>query len=133
MNIKLLFSSTVNFNSLSLFSHGQAKDIMCDYKPGILENSAKMVLLFHLIEESVRKGDKLLVFRYNSDDMSMTRIQDVLSAIFIISHFNSCHLSGKGKCLFLSFSEILQSLILLFVCLLQSEFVHTDSDRGLSG
>ncbi|KAM9855652.1 helicase ARIP4-like [Aulostomus maculatus] len=39
-----------------------AKEIMCDYEPGILENSAKMVLLFHLIEESVRKGDKLLVF-----------------------------------------------------------------------
>lgn len=36
---------------------------MSDYKPGVLENSAKMVLLFHLIEESVRKGDKLLVFR----------------------------------------------------------------------
>lgn len=36
---------------------------MCDYKPGMLENSAKMVLLFHLIEESVRTGDKLLVFR----------------------------------------------------------------------
>lgn len=37
---------------------------MCDYKPGLLENSAKMVLLFHLIEESVRSGDKLLVFRW---------------------------------------------------------------------
>ena len=37
---------------------------MSDYNPGILENSAKMVLLFHLIEESVRKGDKILVFRY---------------------------------------------------------------------
>lgn len=48
----------------SLHPHGQAKDIMSDYKSGILENSAKMVLLFHLIEESVRKGDKLLVFRY---------------------------------------------------------------------
>lgn len=42
----------------------QAKEIMSDYNPGILENSAKMVLLVHLIEESVRKGDKLLVFRY---------------------------------------------------------------------
>lgn len=42
----------------------QAKEIMSDYNPSILENSAKMVLLFHLIEESVRKGDKLLVFRY---------------------------------------------------------------------
>ncbi|CAF94986.1 unnamed protein product, partial [Tetraodon nigroviridis] len=39
-----------------------AKEIMSDYNPSILENSAKMVLLFHLIEESVRKGDKLLVF-----------------------------------------------------------------------
>lgn len=37
---------------------------MYGYKPGLLENSAKMVLLFHLIEESVRKGDKILVFRY---------------------------------------------------------------------
>lgn len=66
MQVKVMFDSLVNFNSLSLSpsSRGQAKDIMCDYKPGILENSAKMVLLFHLIEESVRKGDKLLVFRY---------------------------------------------------------------------
>lgn len=48
--------------SLNLFD--QAKEIMSDYNPGVLENSAKMVLLFHLIEESVRKGDKLLVFRY---------------------------------------------------------------------
>lgn len=48
--------------TLSLL-HCQAKDIMYDYKPGLLENSAKMVLLFHLIEESVRKGDKILVFR----------------------------------------------------------------------
>lgn len=44
----------------------QAKEIMSDYNPGVLENSAKMVLLFHLIEESVRKGDKLLVFRYET-------------------------------------------------------------------
>lgn len=36
---------------------------MSDYKPGLLENSAKMVLLFHLIEESVKKGEKILVFR----------------------------------------------------------------------
>lgn len=54
------------FLTVSLPPHDQAKDIMCDYKPEILENSAKMVLLFHLIEESVRKGDKLLVFRLES-------------------------------------------------------------------
>lgn len=36
---------------------------MCDYQTGVLENSPKMVLLFHLIEESVKLGDKILVFR----------------------------------------------------------------------
>ncbi|XP_061636174.1 helicase ARIP4-like isoform X3 [Phyllopteryx taeniolatus] len=54
-----------------------AKDIMCDYKPGILENSAKMVLLFHLIEESVAKGDKLLVFSQSLS--TLTVIEDFLA------------------------------------------------------
>uniref|UniRef100_A0A671TLV3 RAD54 like 2 n=1 Tax=Sparus aurata TaxID=8175 RepID=A0A671TLV3_SPAAU len=54
-----------------------AKDIMCDYKPGILENSAKMVLLFHLIEESVRKGDKMLVFSQSLN--TLTVIEDFLA------------------------------------------------------
>uniref|UniRef100_A0A3P8QCU0 RAD54 like 2 n=1 Tax=Astatotilapia calliptera TaxID=8154 RepID=A0A3P8QCU0_ASTCA len=54
-----------------------AKDIMTDYKPGILENSAKMVLLFHLIEESVRKGDKLLVFSQSLS--TLTVIEDFLA------------------------------------------------------
>uniref|UniRef100_A0A4W6G969 RAD54 like 2 n=1 Tax=Lates calcarifer TaxID=8187 RepID=A0A4W6G969_LATCA len=54
-----------------------AKDIMCDYKPGILENSAKMVMLFHLIEESVRKGDKLLVFSQSLS--TLTVIEDFLA------------------------------------------------------
>ncbi|XP_068182389.1 helicase ARIP4-like isoform X2 [Antennarius striatus] len=54
-----------------------AKDVMCDYKPGILENSAKMVLLFHLIEESVRKGDKLLVFSQSLS--TLTVIEDFLN------------------------------------------------------
>ncbi|XP_057673104.1 helicase ARIP4-like isoform X1 [Corythoichthys intestinalis] len=54
-----------------------AKDIMCDYKPGILENSPKMVLLFHLIEESVRKGDKILVFSQSLS--TLTVIEDFLA------------------------------------------------------
>ncbi|XP_072223994.1 helicase ARIP4-like isoform X2 [Leuresthes tenuis] len=54
-----------------------AKDIMYDYKPGILDNSAKMVLLFHLIEESVRKGDKLLVFSQSLS--TLTVIEDFLA------------------------------------------------------
>ncbi|XP_046726872.1 helicase ARIP4-like isoform X1 [Silurus meridionalis] len=39
-----------------------AKDIMAGYKKGILENSAKMVLFFHIVEESVKSGEKVLVF-----------------------------------------------------------------------
>ncbi|XP_027026818.1 helicase ARIP4-like isoform X1 [Tachysurus fulvidraco] len=39
-----------------------AKDIMKGYKKGLLENSAKMVLFFHIIEESIKIGDKVLVF-----------------------------------------------------------------------
>ncbi|XP_041701897.2 helicase ARIP4-like isoform X2 [Coregonus clupeaformis] len=48
-----------------------AKEIMSDYKPGVLENSAKMVLLFHLIDESVRKGDKILVFSQSLSTLSV--------------------------------------------------------------
>uniref|UniRef100_A0A8C9XVQ2 RAD54 like 2 n=1 Tax=Sander lucioperca TaxID=283035 RepID=A0A8C9XVQ2_SANLU len=54
-----------------------AKDIMYGYKPGLLENSAKMVLLFHLIEESVRKGDKILVFSQSLS--TLTVIEDFLA------------------------------------------------------
>ncbi|XP_029011626.1 helicase ARIP4-like isoform X2 [Betta splendens] len=54
-----------------------AKEIMCDYKPGVLENSAKMVLLFHLIEESVRKGDKVLVFSQSLS--TLTVIEEFLA------------------------------------------------------
>ncbi|XP_055021526.1 helicase ARIP4-like isoform X2 [Boleophthalmus pectinirostris] len=54
-----------------------AKEIMNDYKPGVLENSAKMVLLFHMIEESVRKGDKLLVFSQSLS--TLTVIEEFLA------------------------------------------------------
>lgn len=37
---------------------------MTNYQTGVLENSAKMVLLFHLIDESVKRRDKILVFRW---------------------------------------------------------------------
>lgn len=37
---------------------------MTNYQTGVLENSAKMVLLFHLIDDSVSRGDKILVFRW---------------------------------------------------------------------
>ncbi|XP_030632729.1 helicase ARIP4 [Chanos chanos] len=53
-----------------------AKDIMTNYQTGVLENSAKMVLLFHLIDESVSKGDKILVFSQSLS--TLTVIEDFL-------------------------------------------------------
>ena len=42
--------------------HCQADSIMKDYIPGVLENGGKMQILFTLIDESIRLGDKILVF-----------------------------------------------------------------------
>lgn len=54
-----------------------AKDIMSNYQTGVLENSAKMVLLFHLIEESVKRRDKILVFSQSLSTLSV--IEEFLS------------------------------------------------------
>uniref|UniRef100_A0A665TIP7 RAD54 like 2 n=1 Tax=Echeneis naucrates TaxID=173247 RepID=A0A665TIP7_ECHNA len=54
-----------------------AKDIMSNYQTGVLQNSAKMVLLFHLIDESVRRRDKILVFSQSLSTLSV--IEDFLS------------------------------------------------------
>ncbi|XP_066499675.1 helicase ARIP4-like isoform X2 [Hoplias malabaricus] len=54
-----------------------AKDIMAGYKTGVLENSAKMVLLFHIIDESVKNGDKILVFSQSLS--TLTVIEEFLA------------------------------------------------------
>nr|XP_023676773.1 helicase ARIP4 isoform X2 [Paramormyrops kingsleyae] len=48
-----------------------AKDIMANYQTGVLENSAKMVLLFHLIDKSVSQRDKVLVFSQSLSTLSV--------------------------------------------------------------
>lgn len=40
----------------------QAYDLLKDYVPGCIENSAKMEILFCIIKESIALGDRLLVF-----------------------------------------------------------------------
>ncbi|XP_016138162.1 helicase ARIP4-like [Sinocyclocheilus grahami] len=54
-----------------------AKDIMTNYQTGVLENSAKMVLLFHLIDDSVKRGDKILVFSQSLS--TLTVMEEFLS------------------------------------------------------
>nr|XP_020443078.1 helicase ARIP4 [Monopterus albus] len=64
-----------------------AKDIMSNYQTGVLENSAKMVLLFHLIDESVRRRNKILVFSQSLS--TLTVIEDFLSKRPMPAHFAS--------------------------------------------
>uniref|UniRef100_A0A8C4NG30 RAD54 like 2 n=1 Tax=Eptatretus burgeri TaxID=7764 RepID=A0A8C4NG30_EPTBU len=54
-----------------------AKDILAHYQRGVLENSPKMVILFHLIEESVKEGDRILVFSQSLSTLNI--IEDFLS------------------------------------------------------
>lgn len=49
----------------------QAKELLTNYQTGVLENSPKMVLLFHLIEESVKLGDKILVFSQSLSTLAL--------------------------------------------------------------
>ncbi|XP_054472230.1 helicase ARIP4 isoform X2 [Anoplopoma fimbria] len=54
-----------------------AKGIMSNYHTGVLENSAKMILLFHLIDECVGRRDKILIFSQSLSTLSV--IEDFLS------------------------------------------------------
>lgn len=77
------FFSISNFINVTFCSNitvimSQAKDIMSDYQTGVLENSAKMVLLFHMIDESVKRRDKILIFRYKLFPVSTTVNPDPL-------------------------------------------------------
>ncbi|XP_064012524.1 helicase ARIP4 isoform X1 [Pogoniulus pusillus] len=70
------FLQSVGFNPFQeranqVVTYEWAKDILCNYQTGVLENSPKMVLLFHLIEESVKLGDKILVFSQSLSTLSV--------------------------------------------------------------
>ncbi|XP_031705575.1 helicase ARIP4 [Anarrhichthys ocellatus] len=54
-----------------------AKGIMSNYHTGVLENSAKMILLFHLIDECVARRDKMLIFSQSLS--TLTVIEDFLA------------------------------------------------------
>ena len=48
------------------FSLFQAKTVFKDYRTGVMENGGKLVVLMHIIEESLKLGEKVLVFRWDS-------------------------------------------------------------------
>ncbi|XP_047439097.1 helicase ARIP4 isoform X2 [Mugil cephalus] len=74
-NLPPLNSSQERANQV--ITYEWANDIMSNYQTGVLENSAKMVLLFYLIDESVARGDKILVFSQSLSTLSV--IEDFLS------------------------------------------------------
>lgn len=63
--------------SNQVITYEWAKDIMSNYQTGVLEKSAKMPLLLCMIDESVRRRDKLLVFSQSLS--TLTLIEDFLS------------------------------------------------------
>ncbi len=72
---------------------------MTNYQTGVLENSAKMVLLFHLIDESVRRGDKILVFRW---EMFAVFMCDSIQMFAFFSNLSLGILNCQSCCYFTS-------------------------------
>ncbi|XP_078676630.1 helicase ARIP4-like isoform X1 [Branchiostoma floridae x Branchiostoma belcheri] len=52
-------------------NYSWAEDCMKDYSPGVLENGGKMLLLFKIIEQSIRGGDKLLIYSQSLNTLSL--------------------------------------------------------------
>lgn len=75
---------------------------MAGYKKGILENSAKMVLFFHIVEESVMSGDKVLVFRYinlytcTHSNSSDSLVSSVYAFFLLLTHTNKQPLCSQS-------------------------------------
>uniref|UniRef100_A0A8C7HHV6 RAD54 like 2 n=1 Tax=Oncorhynchus kisutch TaxID=8019 RepID=A0A8C7HHV6_ONCKI len=77
INVALPPLNPIQERANQVITYEWAKDIMNNYQTGVLENSAKMLLLFHLIDESVSRGDKILVFSQSLS--TLTVIEGFLS------------------------------------------------------
>ncbi|XP_068630866.1 uncharacterized protein [Battus philenor] len=58
-----------------------ATELLKDYVPGIIENSAKMELFFYLLNESIKVGDRLLLFSQSLFTLNL--IEDFLEKNYI--------------------------------------------------
>ncbi|CAH2107450.1 unnamed protein product [Euphydryas editha] len=58
-----------------------ASELFKDYMPGIIENSAKMELFFYILNESIKLGDRLLLFSQSLFTLNL--IEDFLERNFI--------------------------------------------------
>ncbi|XP_026328424.1 uncharacterized protein LOC113236525 isoform X3 [Hyposmocoma kahamanoa] len=58
-----------------------ATELLKDYVPGIIENSAKMELFFYILNESIKLGDRLLLFSQSLFTLNL--IEDFLEKNYI--------------------------------------------------
>ncbi|KAJ2946914.1 hypothetical protein O0L34_g16255 [Tuta absoluta] len=58
-----------------------AAELLKDYVPGIIENSAKMELFFYILNESIKMGDRLLLFSQSLFTLNL--IEDFLERNYI--------------------------------------------------
>lgn len=58
-----------------------ATELLKDYIPGIIENSAKMELFFYLLNESIKLGDRILLFSQSLFTLNL--IEDFLEKNYI--------------------------------------------------
>ncbi|CAI9719372.1 helicase ARIP4 isoform X2 [Octopus vulgaris] len=76
-NIPTTTSTTEKKLDSNVLSLDWVAEIMKDYTPELLENGGKMVLLFSLIEESLKVSDKMLVFSQSLTTLNV--IEDFLN------------------------------------------------------
>lgn len=58
-----------------------AAELLKDYIPGVIENSAKMELFFYLLNESIKMGDRILLFSQSLFTLNL--IEDFLERNYI--------------------------------------------------
>lgn len=57
-----LFDTPLRSKNEGIIDYSWAEQLLSQYKPGVMENSYKMVLLFEIIEQTISCGDRLLIF-----------------------------------------------------------------------
>lgn len=60
-DLEVWFHFTIEFSESFLFFQNQ--NTLNNYNPNNIENSYKMKLAFEIIEETIKKGEKILFFR----------------------------------------------------------------------
>jgi RAD54-like protein 2 len=83
----------------------QAKPLMQEYVPEILEHSSKFQIFFSILDETIRAGDRLLLFSQSL--LALNLIEDFLQ--------NGMTLRGKSVCFAFSSSQSFHIVLAFFL------------------